>query len=208
MTELGSVVLGFCAGIAASVAAWWLILVAFTPRLRVSKLNQLEEPKELSPCGFRYRVKVQNRLRWHAVSGIELHARLVVRGLDESRPTSLGSLEIPVGDRSAFPVLDGRRTRERLGDSERIYTLRIHEVDTSPEPTFPLDVSLKLKDRTATIEDLLMLGTDAFIRFSVTANHGRSGFGRTYSEKYRLADINRGEFASDSIETKIQLKST
>src|SRR5258708_5548892 len=136
MSTFGSIALGFGAGIGASIVAWWLILLAFTPRLRLSRLNQLELSKNETPCGYRYRVKIQNRLKWYAVSGITLHARLVVKGLDAKRPTVWSSLHIPVSGSSSFPLLDGRKRRERIGDSQRVYTLHIHELDVSAEPDF------------------------------------------------------------------------
>jgi hypothetical protein len=129
-----------------------------------------------------------------------MHTRLVIKGLDSSHPGTMTSLSIPIGDALTFPVLEGRRTRDRVADSERIYTLRIHELDSSAEPEFPNDVVLALKNKTARIEDLLELGTEAFIRFAVTVNHARSGYSRTFVKKFRLNEIRTGKFREDSID--------
>jgi hypothetical protein len=197
-----SVILGFAAGIVASIVAWWLVLAAFTPRLAISTLNRVEDSSNLTPCGYRYRIKIRNRQRWYAVAGISLNARLVVKGLDAKRPEVLTSLQIPFGTGTTFPVLEGRRTRERLADSERVYTLRIHELDASAEADLPPLLLPMLQHRTATIDDLLTLGSDAFIRFAVSVSHARSGYSRTYSKKFRLADMREGEFVPDSVEVK------
>lgn len=71
-------------------------------------------------------------------------------------------------------------------------------MDNGPE--FPDDVVLALNNKTARIEDLLELGTEAFIRFAVTVNYALSGYSRTFVNKFRLDEIRTGEFREDSVD--------
>ena len=111
MDQSLNLLIGFGAGTVASILAWWLVLNYFTPRLQVSDLNPLPQPLDRYPCGYRYRVKVRNVSRRHSVANLQLHARLVVKGLDQERPTVRSSMLLPVGA-NAFPVLESRRGRQ------------------------------------------------------------------------------------------------
>src|SRR5205085_5632392 len=133
-----------------------------TPRLNLSTLNRLPLPQADAPCPFRYRVKVQNASRRHGVADLDLHARLVIRGLDESRPATQTSLLIPVGSRTPFPILDPRRRSSEPEDYERVYTLHVHDLHGNALDRLPPNIRDGLKDRTVPLEQLLQLGTRAF----------------------------------------------
>jgi len=141
-------------------------------------------------------------MRRYAIAGIVLNARLVIEGLDKENPRDLTSLAIPFGVATTFPVLEGLDVRERVEDSERVYTLHIHDLDTTAEANFPPETLLSIQKGTALVEDLLTLGTDAFIRFAVSVSHARSGYGRTYFTKFRLSDMCDGEFLPDSVDVR------
>lgn len=117
--------LGFILGIVASFAAWRYVVHRYTPSLGLSdNLNCLPQPAEIAPCGFRYRVKLQNQSHRHGVSDISLCARLVIRGIDEQRPDAQTSLVIPVGEGSPFPALEPNTGTKPYEEYERVYTLR------------------------------------------------------------------------------------
>jgi hypothetical protein len=190
---------GFAGGFVASILAWWSVLIHFTPRFEVSDLNRLPRPLDEEPCGYRYRFKVRNVQRRYGLSELSLHARLVVRGLDDQRPHTYTSFAIPVGDALPFPFLDGLRTRGRVDDSERVYKLRLHDIVDQPPPLLPADVQAALDARTKPLEELLALGSDAFVRIAVTASHARTGFRRTIATRYRIDEIAEGAFMEDSV---------
>ena len=194
--------LGLVAGTVASVAAWWLLLMYFTPRFEVSALNRLPKPTDVEPCGYRYRIKVRNLQRRYGIGDLSLHVRLVIRGLDEERPTAHTAFAIPVGDVMPFPYLDGRKHRDRVGDSERVYVVRVHDLVDSPPHRLPEGVRAALNTRTQQLEGLFGLGTGAFVRIAVTASHARSGFRRTISLKARPGRTTEGEFVEDSVEVR------
>jgi hypothetical protein len=166
----------------------------FTPRLAISTLNRFPEQMSAEPCGFRYRVKVQNTSRHYGVADLELHARLVIRGLDSARPDVQSSIQVPVGEGDPFPTLDRRTKRGAMSDFERIYTLRIHDMKGPLMRRLPEEVRAALECRTVTLEQLLELGSDAFVRLAVTCSHSRSGYRRTYSLKFRIGDVAEGTF--------------
>ena len=200
--DVAGLVVGFAAGIVASIAAWWIVLIYFTPRIEVSALNRLPRAPDVEPCGYRYRVKVRNLQRSYGIAELSLHARLVIRGLDEKRPEVFTAFAIPVGDAVPFPFLDGRRARERVEDSERVYTLRVHDlVDNAPK-LMPAEVHVALQSRTQQLEELLTLGSDAFVRIAVTSSHARSGFRRTIATRARREEITEGEFVEDSVDVE------
>ena len=193
---------GFIAGLVASVLAWWAVALAFTPRLKVSVLNRFEQEPEIAPCGFRYRIKLINRSRHYAATDLSIHARLVVKGLDPLRPTTQTAISFPVGEPFPYPVLEARRRGAPFEDSERVYSLHIHELRGAALVRLPDPIRSRLEDRSITLEELLDMGSDAFIRLAVSACHSRSGFRRTYPCKFRMGDIEEGSFEDGSIQIR------
>lgn len=197
--DTANLAFGFAAGILASTLSWFAVALYFTPRLRISTLNRLPQPIQVVPSGYRYRVKLQNVSRRYHVADLSLHARVVVCGLDPQRPHVQTSLRMPVGEVEPYPVLDARRHDIPPEDYERVYTLRVHEVQGAAVRRLPEDVRAGLEDRSLRLEHLLELGTDSFIRFAVSSSHARSGLRRTYSRKFRLADLAEGEFEQPGV---------
>lgn len=189
---------GVVAGVGGSVAAWWLVALALTPRLEISGLNRIRDPDQ--PCGFRYRLKVRNLRRRSLVSDLEIQSRLVVRGLDSRRPHVQTSLGLPVAKGSFFPVLLARRDAEQPEDVERVFTINIHDMHGYALERFPDEVRTRIRERQVTLEELLALGGMAFVRIAVSGSHGRSGFRRTYAR--RLSDVQEGEFIDGSIKVR------
>jgi len=141
----------------------------------------------------------------YGVADISVHARLVIRGLDKRRPESSVAFSIPVGEAAPFPYIDGRNGREQADDSGRVYRLRVQElVDLAPQ-RLPADVHARLRARAQRLEDLMALGSDAFVKIAVASSHARSGFRRTISWRARLANITEGEFAEDSVNLRDEL---
>jgi hypothetical protein len=196
--------ISFAAGLVAAVISWYLIAIYFTPRLQISKLNrQRVEGNESSPSGFRYRVKLRNKSRFYGVSDLSLQARLVVKGLPKGLKGGAvvdRSIPIAVGEGNPFPTLDRRWKRHAtLGDFERTYVFRVPDNLGSLTPDLPEKTRDRVRDKTATVDELMELGTDRFVRFAVSCSHARSGYRRTYSRKFSLTDIEEGQFKRNSV---------
>lgn len=188
--------LTFFGGIAASLFAWLIVVNIFTARLRISELNKF--PDESEPCGFRYRVKVQNRSRIFAASDLGFHARLVVKGADPKRTDTQTSLLMPVAEDPVFPVLSARKWGARPSDYERVYTLRIHELRGKGLARLRPETRTKIDDGTITLEDLLAAGgEDGFVRLAVSCSNARAGLRRTYVRKFPESHF--GKFRPGSI---------
>lgn len=209
VTSLGY---GFALGIVASLIAWRMVVMYYTPRLKISALNRL--PTEENPCGFRYRIKIQNRSHLYRVADLSFQARIVIRGLNKQRPNVQTSLLLPISelppypvfDPRPFPLLDPRKRRTVPEDYERVYTLRVHELKGAAPAMGRLSEKIRsgLQDRTLTLDDLLREGSDAFVRVAVTSSHAVSGFRKTYSKKFRRHHIQGGEFKQPGVGVKQQ----
>lgn len=181
--------LGFVLGIAASLAAWWMVAWLYIPRLLISEINRLEDPA--SQTGVRYRVKVRNPSRTRLVAGLEVQARLSIRGLMPHLPTNLTSFHIPMGSAPTFPVLAAR--------DERMYTLQLRMLEERPQSLSLLPDEVRSRISTISLEELLAQGTEAFLRVAVSGTHEFSGYRRTYCAEFRAANIHEGRFEKNSI---------
>jgi hypothetical protein len=197
---IGTQTVGFVLGLLASLIGWWAIALWLTPRLEVSRLNRIPQDVALHPCGYRYRIKLVNRSRHYAVGDLTLHARLVIRGLDENRPEVQTSISLPVGTDTPFPVLTRRDKKEPPEDWERVYTFDYFHMEGNALRRLPQPIKDALRQRTITLHELLEIYPGSFVRFAVAGTHGRSGFRRTYAGKFYRDTITEGEFTTGSIE--------
>jgi hypothetical protein len=189
------VVESFFLGIATSFAAWALVTLLLLPRVRISPLNRRVDGTV--PSGERIRLKIQNRSRFFAVGDLELHARLVLVGLDPAHPRNSTSLAVPVGGSSVFPVLD-RRDRSAHANHERVYTVRLGEMHGGGLRHVPSFILEKLEAGTLTLEDVMACSPAAYLRVAVACAHGTSGIRRTTSLRFSVAMT--GEFRTGSVE--------
>jgi hypothetical protein len=192
----------FVLGLLASLVGWLAIALLLTPRLKVSRLNRIQQDRIRHPSGYRYRVKLINRSRYFAVGDLNLHARLVIPGLDKARPDARTSIYLPVGTDTPFPVLSRRSKREPDGEWERVYTINYLDMVGNGVSRLSPEIQDQLESRTITLHELLQIYPGSFIRFAVAGTHGRSGVRRTYITKFDIFTITEGEFQSGSIGLK------
>lgn len=190
---------GFTAGVISSFLAWLVVSRAFRPRLRFSKCVARVPSRAPSDSPI-YKVKIQNSGLWSAVD-LEIVASLRVRGLSQG---TLAVFSIPVdldgGLSNRIAVLKsvrwGRERRRLIGiypDERRDFFLGQQRFNALPGG-FRTGSPLRL-------EDLLKLGTEAWLRIEVFSFDGFSGTRRvSKSPDYRLSDIVEGRFRKESLE--------
>ena len=110
----------------------------------------------------------------------------MIRGLNPDLPKNSTSLRIPVSNDNPFPVLDGRESR--------VYTLRVAEIEGAALDRMPPAVRDRLGSNEILLEELLMLGEYAFLRFAFSAAHEIGGLRRAVSRRYTGSQIVCGQF--------------
>lgn len=184
-TEIG-LVGGFFLGLLASYLVWIVVARVHLPRIQVSKISK--QSASTSGENHQYRVKVRNMRRHRLISDLSTSCRLVIQGLNPERPSNFTSLRLPVADEHPFPVLEPR--------SGRIYTLRISELGGGGVMRLPPEAKRSLSSGGVELEDLLRLGSSAFLRLAISGAHELGGLRRTVNLRYGLDDIILGGFSS------------
>jgi hypothetical protein len=197
--DLENQVVGAVVAFLVALLAWYLIAIYFTPHLEISPLTRSPVQIGASSRAFRHRVKLRNASRLYAVADLSLQARLVVKGLDPQRPDLYSSTPIEIGEGVPFPTLDRRSRRAIVEDFERTYVVSIPDNLGALDPYLPADVRQRVRNGEAGLDELLQLGKDAFVRLAVSCSHARSGYRRTYSTKFKIADIQEGQFKPNSV---------
>lgn len=175
----------FALGVVASYVVWYMIARFYLPKLSISLIARGATPSVDRGLKYNYRVKVYNNRRRAAVD-LTINCRLVIRGLNPEHPTNSTSLYLPIGDGRPFPVLDPRRGR--------IFTAHLSDLQGGGFHRLPREVRNRLKSGHVSMEELLHLGTSAFLRLAVTSAHEMGGLRRTYTRKYGLSEIVQGPF--------------
>jgi hypothetical protein len=170
-------------GLATSLVAWWLVARYLTPRLAISEISRVADPK--GEGGWRYHVKVVNRTR-HPVAELSIDVVLVLPGLNREIPDVEFRYRIPIGAGSLYPVLDAKECV--------LVGLRVNDVEGPALEWLPSDVRNRLALRAVALEELLSLSPDASLRVAVRAAHHFSGYKRTYSLQYHGENIKDGVF--------------
>jgi hypothetical protein len=179
-----SIVAGFGAGIVASYVVWLLIARFHLPRIDISDICR--DHRSLEPLRYRYRIKIRNPSRRRSVGDLNLAARLVIRGLHRSRPDAYTAFRLRLADTHPFPVLEP-------GEG-RIYTFKPIELEADGSATLPAHVRTGLETGDISLEELMGIGTDAFIRFAVSGSHEIGGLYRTSIRRFTTQDIVPGRF--------------
>jgi hypothetical protein len=186
-----SIVGGFGAGIVASYVVWLLIARFHLPRIDVSDICR--DHRSIEPLRYRYRVKIRNPSRRRSVGDLNLAARLVIRGLHPSQPDGYTAFRLRLADTHPFPVLEP-------GEG-RIYTFKPIELEADGTATLPGHIRTGLETGHISLEALMGLGTDAFVRFAVSGSHEIGGLYRTSIRRFTVDDMVPGWFPrEDSVD--------
>jgi hypothetical protein len=179
-----SLIGGFGAGIVASYVVWFLIARFHIPRIEVSRICRDFRSQE--PVRYRYRIKVRNPNSRRSIGDLTLAARLVIQGLDESRPTAYTAFRLQLADAHPFPVLEP-------GEG-RIYTFHLTELEADGRAHLPAHIRFLLDADDLLLEELMQLGTEAFLRFAVSGSHEVGGLYRTVIRRFTSDDVVSGSF--------------
>jgi hypothetical protein len=194
MQEPFGFIFGFTAGLAVNLLSWWIIFRYIVPRIEFSSvISKVPNPiEENDHSGFRYRIKLQNSGR-RGIIDVELAATLRIAGLTEN----IEIIQIPWS-----PDREKRARIIRLAPvkpevkAAHVLRLFINSVEQfRNRQIYPEDIRRKAEQRTLTFEDLLGLGTRAWLQISAFGYDEFSGARKLFvSKSYTLSDIKAGQF--------------
>lgn len=196
MNEYISFILGVLVGLATNLVSWWILAHYIVPRIEFSQaLGKLHSDKnEYDRCGFRYRVKLRNGGR-RGIIDVELAATLRIEGLSKSN--NIEVVPIPWnsdGDKKSNitrlpPVKPGIKAARVL----RLYINCVDQFRT--RSLYPDAFRKKSEERTLTLEDILGLGSKAWLQIAAFGYDEFSGARKLFvSKSYNLQDIRTGRF--------------
>ena len=171
---------GFVLGLIASYLVWLLTARTYIPKVVVSQISRTVEGTRV-----RYRIAVRN-FGSSSISDITVACRVVIQGLNHDKPHNWTSFHVPVADDRPFPVIDAHELR--------IYGMGVADLGGGGLQRLPETIAVRIASRQITLEELLGLGSAAFIRFAFSGSHEVGGLRRTVSPRYGLADIVPGRF--------------
>ena len=177
------ILFGAVLGFGSSAAFWWFQSHYFVPKVVFcEEISKKKNP--FTKRGWMYRVKFVNKSRRRAID-ITTIARIAIRGLHYN---NLHLLPIPTS-------INGTPMIGRNGGA-LVTRLVIADIPLDNLEFFPNHITEMARNRTLTLEHLLKLGTDAYLRLFVTAYDEFSGARKLYTSKlYRLGDIRKGKFS-------------
>jgi hypothetical protein len=183
-------------GIAASLTAWLILFHVLRPRLEFSTaISRIVAEDEVG--GFAYRVKLRNP-GFHAVIDVTYAAKLRIRGLNPGAPRNWEVTYLPVSFEGRIPVIAPRRHGRGTHALVRIKTDKPEEFTRS---VYPPDIRDKAAAGSLTLEDVLGVGTDAYVQIMGFGSNAFSGTRREFtSPKYTLDSIEARRFQEHSLE--------
>lgn len=188
-------ILGIILGVGSSLVAWWVLFHCITPNIRFADGVSKTESSE-SPCGFVYRVKFENAGR-RTIVDLEISACLSIVGLRADRPRNREETYLPVSFQGKIPVFGpAKKTGHRA--LIRVWPQKREEFGRS---VYPEQIRHKSEQDTIMFDDLLGLGTDAWLELTVTGYDEFSGARKVFvSRGFRKKDIIPYPFVRESLE--------
>ena len=193
-------IFGFAAGLAINLLSWWILFHHIVPRIEFSSvLSKLPNSiGENDYSGFRYSIKLQNGGR-RGIIDVELAATLRIAGLTEN----IEVIQIPWS-----PDREKRAHIIRLAPikpgvkAARVLRLFINSVEQfHNRQIYPEDIQRKAEQRALLFEDLLGLGTRAWLEISAFGYDEFSGARKLFvSKSYTLPDIKAGQFQTQGLD--------
>lgn len=177
------VALGAILGIGSSAIFWWVQSHYFVPKIVFcDEISKKRNP--FTKHGWMYRIKFVNLSRRRAID-VTTIARVAIRGLHYNNLYWISIPTLP----NHTPII-GRN------GNNRIVRLLISDILSVNLEFLPSHIKKAASSRILTLEHLLNLGTDAYLRLYVTAYDEFSGARKFYSSKlYRVHDIRKGKFS-------------
>ena len=196
MGEPTGFIIGFLAGIVTNLLVWWALFHVIVPKIQfspfISKLPTTVPDSDNS--GFRYRFKMRNGGR-RGIIDVELNATLRIEGLTKRKNFEL--IGIPLTTDGERRARINRLPRVRPGvKAARVYRLYINSVEElSNRSIYPEHIRRKAEERALTLEDLLVLGDEAYLQIAAFGYDEFSGARKLFLSKYyMLSHVKTGEF--------------
>jgi hypothetical protein len=224
MNDLSGLIISFVLGIATNFLVWWVLFHLFIPAIRFSD-SICKKPLEHTSqdkSGQRYRVKIRN-LGVRAIIDVEIYACLKVKASGILPKNNWDSTKIAldyegntvyqiprmisisyltrfleyIDDKPLLKKLVKKAIPEWKGHRmSPIIQLHLNVTDDfKTNLMYPDEIRQKAKKKELLLEDLLCLGSDAFLEINLFGYDEFSGSRKLFvSKRYRLQDIKLGKF--------------
>ena len=188
-----STVIGIPVGVLCSLAAWGILFYVIVPKITFSPFISKINTKE-AKSSFEYRIAFQNTGK-RGVVDAEIYAKLRIYGLKPDFPRNSEFYSIPLEfDKipKIIPQKDG---------SKHIIRLDVAKIDELTSRIVPHQGILSnFEENSNLLEDLLSLGTKAYLQIYVFGYDAVSGTRKVFeSKQYRLNDVLHGRFSGTSL---------
>jgi hypothetical protein len=190
-------VIQFILGIGASFLAWLAVTGLMRPQFVWETIIRAGAPLAATTIvgPKRYRVKLGN-YRHRAAINVSVTGRIWWKGLNPDYPDSWAAADIPMtqhtvplfsaakwGKSVQTDLFPKKLTREFTKPRRKIYVCRLTQLNVDHLPRFPSDIADSIRNGDATMERLLSVGLDSYIRFHCIATDGFSGVTSLFSSK-------------------------
>jgi hypothetical protein len=182
-----STLLGLALGLLTSLFAWWLVVRAVAPKLRLSPIIS-KRPDLAQPGRWRYRIKIVNQRRWPLPHTPAVEVRIVaslrLKGFAGYKDWT--NFPIPISHIGEMDMIE-RNAVPRL----RIFDMQPRDLERLVDEETP-----DRDSRDVELEHLLALGAESEVRVVVSAAHPYTGARRSVTGRFTSADIACGAFSN------------
>lgn len=180
-----SVAVGVTTGVASSLIAWWITYRYLSPRVSFSDVI-FRRYSKIRGCGYNYQFTVANERRRPA-GDLEVTAKFTLKHFPPSTPDNIhNSVTVPT-DGQTLPLLAGSTRKKKtifrlslLLDDDRFRNELLNF-----RPYLAQDVVNGLEGSKVSLEQLLAISPESFVRVTAMLTDGTSGSRRVFvSDSY------------------------
>jgi len=198
MEMLVAIIVGVTTGILSSLIAWWISYRLLAPKISFSA--QLKKARtENTETGYYYQFKIGNQKKYTSAIDIGLRVTLYLPEFPVAGVTNMYS--IPTASTTIFEL--SPKKVDSTGWNRRI-SLHINDegfVENFDKTYFSKDLKALGASEMLTLEDILSIVPDAFIKIRASAANSYSGSRRLFRSKdYKLVDIVEGKYDRFSLD--------
>jgi len=185
-----SIVTGVFSGIIASLVVWWYLFHFLSPQIEFSPIIA-KKPSKDRGCGAYYQFMITNIGHRRAID-ISLDILLVIRNYPEQ---GTDNIYHPNPSRKAILELPSARKKNRVRRRIWINLDDDEFVDKFKKSFFPDKIRQLANDKALSLEELLSIGNDSFVRVVIKVTDSISGSIKVFrSKNYTSEDIREGSF--------------
>jgi len=191
-----SILAGIVSGLLATWIFWYILYYVLSPKIEFSP-SISKTKSESRGCGFQYRVKLHNSRKRIAVDA-KLQAFVLIPGLTIKRTDDI--FYIPLGTSRIMEILP----KSYSGNVRKIIHLNLdkdHFTKIFQRNNFPDSIRTLAFEKKISLEDILSLDEEAYIKFVIKVADSVSGATKVFSsKKYFKRDVIYGYFKKDSLD--------